>query len=73
MMGWNSALLLYSSCSSIVICILSVLYSYCGVSDSENDNGNINKESKTDVALINIDNSEDFLSAEPPIVKAGES
>ena len=67
-------MLLYSSCSSIVICILSVLYSYFGVSDSEkieNVNGNINKVSKTDVALINIDNSEDFLSAEPPNCECG--
>ena len=74
MMGWNAALLLYSSCSSIVICILIVLYSYCGVSDSEkneNVNGNINKVSKTDVALITIDNSEDFLSSEPQNCECG--
>ena len=57
-----------------MICILSVLYSYCGVSDSEkieNVNGNINKVSKTDVAHINIDNSEDLLSSEPPNCECG--
>ena len=58
-----------------MICILIVIYSYCGGSDSEkieNVIGNINKVSKTDVALINIDNSEDFLSAEPPNCDCGE-
>ena len=57
-----------------MICILSVLYSYCGVSDSEkieNVTGNINNVSKTDVALISIDNSEDFLSSEPQNCECG--
>ena len=78
MMGWHSALLLYSSCSSLVIIILSVLYSHCGTSDRDSEktefvNGNLNKISKTetDVALISIDNSKDFLSSEPQDCECG--
>ena len=70
--------MLYSSCSSLVIIILSVLYSHCGTSDPDSEktefvNGNLNKISKTetDVALISFDNSKDFLSTEPQDCECG--
>ena len=62
----------YCIVSSIVVCVLSILYSYCGDSEKiENISGNSNMVSKTDVALINIDNSEDFLSSEQPNCECG--
>ena len=67
MMGWNTFLLIYGIASSIVVCVLGILYSYCGESEKiENIDGNSNMVTKTEVGIINLDSSQDFLSSEQP-------
>ena len=72
MMGWNTFLLIYGIASSIVVCVLGILYSYCGESEKiENIDGNSNMVTKTEVGIINFDSSQDFLSSKQPNCDCG--
>ena len=56
----NTFLIAYSSASTLVICVLSVVVNHCGESDSEETvAGNSNTVDKTEIGLFNFDNSED--------------
>ena len=78
MMGSHTALLVYSVFSSLVIIVISILYSYCGTAICESEkietiNGNLNKitKSETDVSLISFKKSKDYLSTEPQECECG--
>jgi hypothetical protein len=60
MCSLNTFLIAYSSASTLVICVLSVVVNHCGESDSEETvAGNSNTVDKTEIGLFNFDNSED--------------
>ena len=60
MCSLNTFLIAYSSASTLVICVLSVVVNHCGESDSEETvAGNSNTIDKTEIGLFNFDNSED--------------
>ena len=78
MMGSHTALMVYSVFSSLVIIVLSILYSYCGSAICESEkietmNGNVNKitKSETDVSLISFKKSKDYLSPEQQECECG--
>ena len=65
-------MLIYGIVSSIVACILGILYSYCGDSEkNQNIDGDSNLVTKTEVGIINFDSSQDFFSSEQPNSNCG--
>ena len=60
MCSLNTFLIAYSSASSLVICVLSVVINHYGEQNSEETvAGNSNTVDKTEIGLFNFDNSED--------------
>ena len=71
-MGWTTFLLIYGIVSTIVACILGILYSYCGNSENiQSIDGNSNLVTKIEVGIINFDSSQDFLSSGQPNCDCG--
>jgi hypothetical protein len=60
MCSLNTFLIAYSSASTLVICVLSVVINHYGEPNSEETvAGNSNTVDKTEIGLFNFDNSED--------------
>ena len=60
MCSLNTFLIAYSSASTLVICVLSVVINHYGEQNSEETvAGNSNTVDKTEIGLFNFDNSED--------------